>query len=130
MNTLLYDTPGPATRRRHRRLGAASLLLLSGALTAVILRLAHKGQFDEQMWQPFTDPDILNGIGQGLLATLKAAAAGIALALALAILLAAARLSGHPLVRIPATAVIEFFRAVPLLLLILFLFLGFADEIG
>lgn len=130
MSTLLYDIPGPAARRRHRLLGAASALLLCGVLTSALLRLAHNGQFDEHMWLPFTDPDILNGIGHGLLATLRAAAAGIALALVLAILLAAARLSSHPLVRVPATGVIEFFRAIPVLLLILFFFLGFADQIG
>jgi glutamate transport system permease protein len=54
----------------------------------------------------------------------------IALALSFGALFAVGRLSRRAWVRWPAIAVIEFFRAVPLLLLILFLFLGFGDDIG
>src|SRR5262249_44794372 len=45
-------------------------------------------------------------------------------------LLCAARLSDHAFVRIPGGVIIEFFRACPLLLLILFFYLAFGKELG
>jgi glutamate transport system permease protein len=130
MNTLLYDAPGPHAQRRHGVFGAASALAVAVLLAMAVFKLAQNGQFEADQWEPFTDPDILSGIAEGLLATIHAAATGIALALILGAILAAARLSTHPAIQIPATTIIEFFRATPVLLLILFLFLGFADYIG
>ena len=52
--------------------------------------------------------------------TLKVAAVGMVFATVLGALLAVGRLSDHGWVRVPVTGVIEFFRAVPLLILILF----------
>jgi glutamate transport system permease protein len=65
----------------------------------------------------------------GLLNTLSVAAVGMVLATVLGALLAVGRLSDHAWVRIPVGAVIEFFRAVPLLLLILFCLL-FLPTVG
>jgi glutamate transport system permease protein len=53
---------------------------------------------------------------------LKAAAISIVTALVLGMALAVGRLSERRWIRLPATAFVEFFRAVPLVLLILFLF--------
>ena len=54
------------------------------------------------------------------MATLKAAGLAIVLSVVAGFLLAVARLSDHAWVRWPASLVIEFFRAVPVLLLIIF----------
>jgi len=46
------------------------------------------------------------------------------------LLLCSARLSIHPVIRIPGVIIIEFFRACPLLLMILFFYLAFGKTLG
>ena len=108
-------------------LGTA-LVGLVGVLA--LLRLQDNGVFSSRQWEPFTDPGIQRLLLKAVWATVKAALVAIVLALVLGVLLAAGRLSDHRWVRMPATVLIEFFRAVPLVLLILFLFLGFGDELS
>jgi glutamate transport system permease protein len=95
-----------------------------------VLRLKAQGQFEAEKWQPFQDPDILRALGKGVLATLRAAGLAVTLALGLGALLAVGRLSGRRLVRQPATWIVELFRAIPLVLLILFFFFRFGDTLG
>ena len=59
---------------------------------------------------------------KALVGTLKAAALVDRLALVVGFFLAVGRLSDHAWVRVPCVAIVEFFRAVPLLLLMIFLF--------
>jgi glutamate transport system permease protein len=127
---VLYDLPGPTAERRHRLYGFATVGVL-GALTAwVLFILASKGQFESNKWDFLAEPGTYRAIGAGLLNTVKVAVVAIALALVFGAVFAVARLSDRPWVRWPATAVIEFFRAIPLLLLILFIFLGYGDVLG
>jgi len=128
MTAVLYDPPGPRARRRARVGGVIGTLAIVALAGAVIVKLAQAGQFEATKWQPFTNPGIIRGLGQGLLNTLRAAVFSILLALVLGTILAVGRLSNHDWLRVPAIAVIEFFRSVPLVLLILFAFLGFAQE--
>jgi glutamate transport system permease protein len=97
---------------------------------AVVLRLQSQGQFEASKWEPFKDGDILEALGRGALATLRAAGLAIALALVLGSLLAVGRLAGQRYVRRFATGFIELFRALPLVLLILFFFFRFGDTLG
>jgi glutamate transport system permease protein len=127
---VLYDVPGPRARRRHLAAGAAAAVAVACALAAIALKLEAEGQLDSQTWRFLGVEGTWVAIWEGLLNTLRVAAAAIALALGFGALFAAGRLSQRPALRWPAIAVIEFFRAVPLLLLILFLFLGFGDTIG
>lgn len=60
----------------------------------------------------------------GLQQTLLAAATGMVLSLAFGIIFAVGRLSDHWWLRLPSGVVVEFFRAVPLLLMIFFIFYG------
>jgi len=127
---VLYDAPGPRTRRLTLigSLVAAALLFAGGYW--IVRQLQSRGQFESALWQPFTDPDIQHTILMGGVATLKAAGLAIVCAVALGGLLAAWRLSDHRAVRIPAGFVVELFRALPLLLLILALFLTFPQSLG
>ena len=127
---VLYDHPGPLARRRARigtAAGGALLAVLAGLL---LWRLADRGQFDGEKWETFLDPDTWSGIRVGLTNTLKAALVAIVLAVVLGVLLAAGRLSDRAFVRAPAVTVIEFFRAIPLLMLIFFFFLAFPNSLG
>ena len=128
--TVLYDVPGPRARQRHRAAGGIGAAGVAIVLGVVVLKLSAEGQLDGQTWRFLTVEGTWIAIREGLLNTLKVAVVAIALALAFGALFAVGRLSPRAWMRWPAIAVIEFFRAVPLLLLILFLFLGFGDEIG
>jgi glutamate transport system permease protein len=120
--SVLFDEPGPVTRKRHRIYSVLFALGAAGVLAWVIYKLNAAGQFDPQIYQDLAQPNVWNAIGDGVVNTVKAAAIAIVLAVLLGAGLAVARLSEHAVVRAPATVVVQFFRAVPLLLLIIVLF--------
>ena len=128
--SVLYDLPGPNAIRRHRIAGGIGALGIAAILGLVLFRLGQEGQLSADTWEFLAVPETYVALWEGLLDTLQVAAVAIALALGLGTLLAVARLSDTRLVRWPAVVVVEFFRAVPLLLLILFIFLGFSAQIG
>jgi glutamate transport system permease protein len=128
--SVLYDAPGPRTRRITLIASIVAGALALAGLWWVIHRLSTRGQFDAVLWQPFTDSGIQHTILVGIGATLKAAALAIVLAVALGALLAFGRLSSHAWLRIPSTAIVEVARAIPLLLLMLALFLAFPRSLG
>ena len=130
MSSVLYDAPGPRTRRRMLIFSILGTAVVAALLVVAVLRLKENGVFSARQWDPFTDPGIQRLLVKALWATVKAALVAIVLALLLGVLLAAGRLSDHAWLRTPATMFVEFFRAVPLVLLILFLFLGFAEELS
>jgi glutamate transport system permease protein len=87
----------------------------------VVWALGQKGQWAAQKWKPFLQGDIWTvQILPGLVGTLKAAAIAAVLALAFGIIFGVARLSGRWWIRGPAGTIVEFFRAIPLLLLLIF----------
>lgn len=120
MTSVLYDNPGPKTRRRIRFWTAVSVVVLAAIVGFAIWQVARKGQISADMWTPFADSGLWNQLFGALFATIKAALLSIVLALVMGAVLAAGRLSDHRWLRWPALVIIEFFRAVPLLLLILF----------
>ena len=131
MTSVLFDIPGEQAARRYRTAGVVSSVVLAALLGLLGWRLATKGQLDPEQWEFLTDPDILEALFvTGLRRTLTAAFVAVAIALLFGAVFAIARLSEKPYLRWPATVVIEFFRAVPLVLLILFIFLGYGDVFG
>ena len=54
--SVLFDEPGPRTRRRTAVATAVALALLAAAVVAVLLRFADRGQFDAELWAPLVDP--------------------------------------------------------------------------
>jgi glutamate transport system permease protein len=128
--SVLYDVPGPKARRRSTIGSMIGTAVVVAIAVVVVLRLQSQGQFESSKWEPFGDGDILEALGKGALATLRAAGLAIALALVLGSLLAVGRLAGQRYVRLCATGFIELFRALPLVLLILFFFFRFGDTLG
>jgi glutamate transport system permease protein len=128
--SVLYDVPGPRAKRRSLIGSTIGTAVVVAIVVAIVLRLQSQEQFEAEKWEPFQDPDILEALGKGALATLRAAGLAIALALVLGSLLAVARLAGQRYVRLFATGFIELFRALPLVLLILFFFFRFGDTLG
>ena len=122
--TALYDIPGPRTRRRHRLYGALATALLLALLAWILYLLFDTGQFTSTKWMPFAYQGIQELLLRGLGNTLKAFAMAAVLSLALGGLLATGRLSDHRPVRWLATVVVEFFRAMPVLVMIFFIFVA------
>ena len=128
---VLYDLPGPRARRRVLVSSVVGGLLLLVLLGLAARRLADNGQFDYALYEPFfTEPLLYERLLEGLTNTLQAAAYALVLAMLLGVLLAFGRLSSRGFLRVPAVAVVEFFRGVPLLLLIFGLFLAFPIVVG
>ncbi|WP_189877671.1 amino acid ABC transporter permease [Streptomyces bluensis] len=121
MSSVLYDTPGPRAKQRNILYTVVFAVLLVLLLWWVWQTMSDKGQLDWAKWSPFTESQawttyLLPGLGN----TLKAAALAMVIALPLGAVLGIARLSDHRWVRVPAGVIVEFFRAIPVLLLMVF----------
>ncbi|MFD9354592.1 amino acid ABC transporter permease [Streptomyces sp. NPDC060031] len=132
MTSVLYDTPGPKAKVRNWIYSAVFLVLIGLALWWALGLMSEKGQLEADKWSPFvTDGEVWTTfLIPGLLETLKAGAIAMVIALPLGALLGIGRLSDHTWVRIPVGAVVEFFRAIPVLMLMLFgyqLYVQFTD---
>jgi glutamate transport system permease protein len=116
--SVLFDAPGPKTRARHRLYAIVSAIGIALILGLVIWKLWREGQFAYALWEPFVTPSIIQLLVEALGKTLSAAGLAICGALVFGVILGAAKLSDHRLIRWPAWTIVEFFRAVPLLMLI------------
>lgn len=125
MSSVLYDVPGPKAIARNRILGVVTILVVLAIVGFFVWRLAATGQFTAQKWSAFTYTNVWVQVLQSTLATLAAFAAAAVGALALGFVLAIGRLSDHAWVRWPFTAVIEVFRAIPVLIFMFLLYYGF-----
>ena len=130
MTSVLFDAPGPKARARHLAGTVLGAIAALSAIGWVLWRLWQEGEFEAELWEDLAQPNIWRAIGDGLVATLSAAGTAIVLSVIFGGAFAVARLSDHAFIRFPARIVIEFFRAVPLLLLIIFVFFGFSQFIG
>jgi glutamate transport system permease protein len=129
-SAVLFDNPGPRARARHRIYGVAGLLLVLGLLGYVGRLLWQRDQITPDAWRFLAEPRIVAALVDGLVATLTAAVAAIAVAVIFGAVFAAAKLSDQAWLRWPATAVVEFFRATPVLLLMFGLYLTFGATLG
>ncbi|MFJ6539027.1 amino acid ABC transporter permease [Streptomyces sp. NPDC091385] len=121
MSSVLFDTPGPRAKVRNVVVSVLFFVLLGLAAWWAVAKMDDKGQLKWSLWQPFTTSQawttyLLPGLGS----TLEAAALSMVIALPLGAVLGIARMSDHRWVRIPVGVVVEFFRAIPVLLLMLF----------
>lgn len=120
----LYDIPGPATRKRHFLYGVLSTAVVLALFAWLLHLLFDTEQFTGSKWMPFTYKGIQELLLRGLGNTLKAFAYAAVLSLALGAVLAVGRLSEHKPVRWIATLLVEFFRAMPVLVMIFFIFVA------
>ncbi|MFJ4679740.1 MULTISPECIES: amino acid ABC transporter permease [unclassified Kitasatospora] len=123
-SSALYDVPGPKALARHRLYGWLALLLIVAVIGWVVYMLFHTQQFTYQKWMPFEYKGVQELLLRGLANTLKAFGWTALFALPFGALFAAGRLSEHRVVRWVSTVVVEFFRAMPLLVMIFFIFVA------
>jgi glutamate transport system permease protein len=130
--SVLFDTPGPRTRRRSTIASIIVVVVIAAGLAWIVYTLAQPrdssgitlpGYFDESRWDVFVEPDLWVRVGEGLLNTLRAAAVAAVMAIVVGIVFAMLRTSALAVVRIPTTIVLEFFRGMPVLLMMLFILL-------
>jgi glutamate transport system permease protein len=124
VSNILFDTPGPRARARHRVLAGVGILVLVAILAYIGWRFYDSGQFAGRKWDWLQYKVIQEDLASAVLATLQAFALGAVLALAFGAIFAAGRLSDHRPIRWVAGFVVELFRAIPLLILIFFFYFG------
>ncbi len=134
--SVLYDAPGPRTRRLSRIVSIVAGVVLAGAFIWLIWALGQPrttvngiqltGVWSPERWDIFTESEVWEGLLiRGLLmGTLRAAGLAAVLAILLGIVLCFARTARQVWIRVPATVVLEFFRGMPVLLMMLFILLA------
>ncbi len=126
--TVLYDAPGPRARATYHAISALVVVLLVAAGYVVYRALDSKGQLTAAKWDPFTESTSWTTyLLPGIRGTLIAAALSIVLALVLGFALGIGRLSDHRWMRLVCGTIVELFRAVPVLILMIFLYQIFAE---
>ena len=121
--SILFDAPGPRTIARHRLYYVLSVVALLALVAFAVWTMHAQGQLEYALWEPFVTPEYVEFIlVDGLLKTLQMAFFSIILAVVFGLVFGVAKLSDHAVVRWPAWLVVEFFRAVPVLLLMVFTF--------
>jgi glutamate transport system permease protein len=136
MTSVLYDVPGPKAKRIARIISVIAVLLIAGILVAVVVALAVPrttasgqvvpGLFDPSRWDVFNDLVVWRSIGNGVLGTLRMAGIAALLAIVIGVLFSFARTASLAVIRIPSTVILEFFRGMPVLLMMLFILLVFS----
>ncbi len=126
-SSVLFDAPGPRARVRNRVISAVTVVLAAVAIWAIVARLAGKGQLTAAKWKPFLTGDLWQTyVLPGIVGTLTAAALSIVLAGILGFALGVGRLSPVRAIRVPCAVVVEFFRAVPVLIMMIFAYFLYA----
>lgn len=121
--SILFDAPGPRTVARHRVYYVVSVLALLAVIGFAVWTMYEQGQLEYALWEPFVTPEYLVYIlVEGLLKTLQMAFFSIIFAVVFGLVFGVAKLSDRAWIRWPAWLVVEFFRAVPVLLLMVFTF--------
>ncbi|SEN86895.1 amino acid ABC transporter permease [Cryobacterium sp. TMT1-3] len=136
MTSVLYDVPGPKARARSRVISVLGIVLIVGGLVALVVVLGlpkasangavQPGLWDASRWDVFNDVQVWRTLGIGALNTLRMAAVAAVLALIVGVLFSFGRAADSAWVRIPTTVVLEFFRGMPVLLMMLFILLVFS----
>ncbi|HLN77939.1 MAG TPA: amino acid ABC transporter permease [Nocardioidaceae bacterium] len=126
MSSILFDNPGPRTVARHRLYSVIGALVLGLIAAAVLWRMWDTGQLAYAKWEPFVTPQYIQALlVDGLLKTLQMAFVSIIFAVIFGLIFGAGKLSDRRWISAPCWLVVEFFRAVPVLLLMVFVFYAY-----
>ena len=128
---VLFDAPGPRTVARHRMYTIVAAVALAALLAFVVMRLNAEGQFEYDKWEVFITPRYVGVIlVDGVLKTLQMAVSAIIGAVVFGLIFGIGKLSDRRWVSIPSALVVEFFRAVPVLLLMVLVFFSYGITRG
>ncbi|UXA19975.1 amino acid ABC transporter permease [Mycobacterium sp. SMC-4] len=125
--SVLFDAPGPRARVRNHVVSAVTAVVVIAVAWLVYSRLEANGQLTAEKWQPFLTADLWRTyVLPGVRGTLTAAAISIVAALVLGFVMGVGRLSTHTPIRWFCAVFVEFFRAVPVLIMMIFAYFLFA----
>jgi glutamate transport system permease protein len=128
---VLFDAPGPETVARHRVYTIVSAVALVGVLAFVVWRLYDRDQLEYAKWEPFLTPRYLAALlVDGVLVTLQMAFSAVLGAVVFGLVFGTGKLSDRAAIRWVSWAVVEFFRAVPVLLLMILIFYSYGITRG
>ncbi|APT92367.1 glutamate ABC transporter permease [Corynebacterium phocae] len=125
--TVLYDAPGPKGRRLNTIITIATAVFVALAIAWILWTLHNEGQLAAKLWTPFLNSNTWTTyLLPGLKGTILAAIASILFAVVFGVLFGLGRLSESKIIRTFCGVVVEFFRAIPVLLLMIFAYQMFA----
>ncbi len=124
MSSVLFDVPGPKARMRHRLYAVIGVLAIAALIAFVVYRFYDTGQFAARKWEWLQYQQVQIDLLNAVLETLRAFAVAAALALVFGAVFAAGRLSDHAWIRRISGAIVEFFRAIPALILMFLFYFG------
>ena len=128
--SVLFDAPGPNAIRRSRILSIVFAIATVVLLALAAYQLWLGGAFYQDRWDIFGQPEVwfaARGLMAGLGTTLSIAGIAAVGAIILGVLFSILRNAYSRWVRIPTTIVLEFFRGMPVLLMMLFILIVFAS---
>jgi glutamate transport system permease protein len=126
--SVLFDAPGPRARVRNHVISGVTVVVVAGVAWVIYSRLDAKGQLTVAKWEPFLTANLWTTyVLPGVQGTLTAAAVSIVFALALGFVLGVGRLSTHTGIRWVSSVIVEFFRAVPVLIMMIFAYFLYAN---
>ncbi|KAA0081382.1 amino acid ABC transporter permease [Mycolicibacterium sp. P9-64] len=126
--SVLFDAPGPRARIRNHVISAVTVVLTLVVIWFVYSALNAKGQLTAAKWEPFLTGNLWKTyLLPGIQGTLTAAAVSIVLALVLGFVLGVGRMSHQPVIRWCCSIFVEFFRAVPVLIMMIFAYFLYAQ---
>src|SRR5262249_16850839 len=126
MSSVLYDAPGPCTKRRTTRASILAGVLILFVLALIVKRLDDQGQLTEEKWGPLINPaneyfaQVWARLAEALVATLIAALLALVFSLLIGTLLAVARVTSAPSYRWLVVGTVELLRGVPVVIAIFF----------
>ncbi|GAA1485664.1 amino acid ABC transporter permease [Brachybacterium fresconis] len=115
---VLFDAPGPKGRRRILLLSVLSSLVILALIAGGLWQFAKNDQLDPNKWVVYLRADYLAFLGRGLVGTLQVTAVAAVVAFPFGLLLSLARLSRFTALSAAAATWIEFFRGIPMLLVV------------
>lgn len=125
--SVLFDAPGPRTRRWILLANILGAILIAGLLAAVIVKLAAQDQLQPEKWDDFLQAQTwVSYLLPGLIDTLQAAAVAVIASVLFGLVFGVGRLSHVVPIRWISALIVEFLRAVPVLLMMIFFWLLFS----
>lgn len=127
--SVLFDAQGPRARAMTAVGNVVAAVVVVAGLAWIGFVLYEKGQFAPTLWQNAVSadawqfyylPGLQNTLRSALFATVGAVAFGIVFGIG--------RLAQNPAIRWVSGAVVEFFRAVPVLLMMIFFYMFFSAQ--
>lgn len=122
-SSVLFDAPGPRSRAWIRSWNVLGALIAIGLVAWILVQLNAKGQLSADLWGPaFSARTWQYYLVPGLVNTLRAAAFAIVGSIVFGLVFGMGRLSQIAPVRWVCGVVVEFLRAVPVLLMMVFFY--------